>query len=654
MSTQSYEFKSEAQQLLDLMIHSLYSNKEIFLRELISNASDAVDKLRFEALKDTSLLAEGYEPSVRIHSDTSDGRRLIIEDNGIGMSRDEVIENLGTIAHSGTKAFAAKVKAAAGTAEDGATSEATESLIGQFGVGFYSAFMAAESVTVVTRRAGEETASRWHYAGGTGYTIDDTTREAPGTTIVLHLRDVDADNGLDDFTEEWVLRRIIKKYSDFVQYPVQLQITRTEQERDDEGKIVEGGEETTTTTWETVNSMKAIWRRNPDEVTEEEYAEFYKHITHDWNAPFERISFKAEGMFEYRALLFVPESSPHDLFYRDAKWGLQLFVKNVQIMDKCSDLLPDWLRFVKGVVDSPDLSLNVSREILQNDRRVRSIRKRVTKKVTEALKKIQTDDAERYQTFWKAFGTLIKEGVTDRELGGSKVHDLLLFASTNEGTELVSLADYVSRMKEEQEAIYFITGESIDAVKNSPHLEVFADKGYEVLFLTDAIDEIMVGHLSEYDGKALKSVGKGEVELGTEEEKEAAEKDRKEKEETFGDLLGTIKGHLDEHIKAVRLSTRLKTSAVCLVSDEDDLSPGMERILAMNNQSMAKTKRILELNPEHPVLATLKTFFEADAEDSRIAEYSRLLHGQALIAEGAQPADPVQFAQLVADLMVRS
>lgn len=662
-----FQFKSEARQLLDLMIHSLYSNKEIFLRELISNSSDALDKLRFEALTDPGL-RDDSPLKIRLWAEAGDeGRRLHIEDNGIGMSRDEVISNLGTIARSGTKEFAdrmAEAREAEGQTEGEAEAEAAEtpespaagadveSLIGQFGVGFYSSFMAADRVVVVTRKAGEEQATRWISTGDGTFSVEDAQRDTHGTTITLHLREADPDNGLQDFTAEWVVRQTVKKYSDFVQYPIELRTERTETPTDDDGEEIEGAEAETIVEWQTLNSMKAIWARNKSDVSDEEYAEFYKHVAGDWEAPFETIAFKAEGMFAYQALVFVPGRAPFDLFYRDQKWGLQLYVNRVLVKDKADELLPDWLRFLKGVVDSPDLSLNVSREILQNDRRVNSIKKKIVRKTCEALEAIQKDDRERYLGFWEKFGRVIKEGVTDFQ-SKDRVLPLLMFASSADGEKPTTLAEYVERMPEEQEAIYYITGDSRAACERSPHIEAFLDKGYEVLFLTDPIDEIIAGHITEFEEKKLQSVGKGTVELGTEEEKKLAEEARKEKEEAHASLLELIQKTLDAHVKEVRLSSRLKSSPVCLVGEEFDMTPGLQRLLEQSGQAAQKQKRILELNPDHPILGKMQGLFEGDAEDPVLADYAHLLHGQALIAEGSPLPDPAAFAKRVAELMTR-
>jgi molecular chaperone HtpG len=633
---ETFEFRSEARQLLDLMIHALYSHKEIFLRELISNASDALDKLRFEALTNRDLLPAGHEPGIRLEADAQ-ARTLTISDNGIGMDRDELIRNLGTIAHSGTKEFAAKVRQAREQAE-GAGQDRMAELIGQFGVGFYSSFMAAESVEVVSRRAGTAEAWRWLSTGDGKFTLEPAERDEPGTSITLKLRPADPDNELADFTDGWTLERVVKKYSDFVTYPIRLR-----EERDDKVE------------WRQLNSMKALWMRPQSEVKPEEYAELYKHLTHDWEPPFETLAFRAEGTFEYRALLFLPSRPPFDLFWREQKWGLQLYVNKVRIMDQCEELLPSFLRFVKGIVESPDLSLNVSREILQQDSRVRQIRKRIVKKVIESLEKIQRDEPERYAKFWESFGRVLKEGVAGGDPEASeKLPELFWFASSHDREKLTTLKDYVGRMKDGQDAIYYATGESRATVEKSPHLEAFLARGYEVLYLTDPVDELLTNHLTEFEGKKLQSVGKGTVDLGTEEEKKQAEEARAEQQKAHASLLELIQKNLDEFVKEVRLSTRLTTSAVCLVGEEGDMSPRLERLLREVQAQAPKAKRILELNPNHPVLGKMQAIFDANPADPRLPDYTRLLYGQALLAEGSALPDPVDFARLVADLMVKA
>lgn len=633
---EKFEFKSEARQLLELMIHSVYSNKEVFLRELISNSSDALDRRRVEAITDKSLLEEGHELEIRIEPD-KEARLLHIKDSGIGMSREEVIKNLGTIARSGTKEFVQNLEQKEG--------DQSAELIGQFGVGFYSAFMVAEEVTVVTRRAGEDKATRWTSTGDGSYTVEDAEQEDFGTTVSLLLRDADPDNALPDFTDNFVLRSTIKKHSDFVTHPIKL---RTEETKEEEGKEVE-----ITVGWPTVNSMKAIWTRPSSDVTEEEYEEFYKHISHDWASPLDRVSFKAEGTFEYQALLFVPENPPMDMFYRDAKYGLQLYVNRVLIQERCEELVPTYLRFLKGVVDSPDLSLNVSREMLQQDRRLTQIRKRIVKKVLDSLKYIQKNDAEKYAKFWAAFGKVLKEGIVQEQDQKDALRELLMFPSSNDDEKLTSLDAYIERMKEDQDTIYYVTGESRKAVEKSPHLESLAARGYEVLFLIDPVDELVGENITEYKEKKLQSVSKGEVNLGSEEEQKEAEEKRKEAEKSHESLLKTIQDMLTEELKEVRMSSRLTSSAACLVGSENDISPQLERLLEQAGQKPPKQKRILELNPEHNLLGRMNALHIADDKE-KLSAYAQIVYGQALLAEGSALPDPVRFNQLVTEVLVEA
>ena len=643
------QFQAETAQLLDLIIHSLYSNKEIFLRELISNASDAQDRLRHEALTKPELQGEA-EPEIRLDPD-SGARTLTIHDNGVGMSRQEVIDNIGTIAKSGTRELLTKLKQDK-EAHEGAEEQALQ-LIGQFGVGFYSAFMVSDQVTLVTRRAGEDGATRWDSRGDGVFLIEPDERPGHGTSITLHLKPADEEDGLGDFTDEHVLSGLVKKYSDFVRYPIVQQVTRQEMELDDEGKPKEGGESKTVTEDRTLNSMKAIWLRRPQEVEPGEYNEFYKHVSYDWEDPQKAITLFAEGRLEYRALLFIPSKAPFDLYYQDARIGLQLYVNSVKIMERCEELMPRYLRFIKGVVDSADLSLNVSRELLQKDRQITQIRSGLVKKVLATLTEMKDKDEEGYLKFWGAFGRALKEA-TGEVKDKDQVIPLLLFDSSTE-EKLTSLADYVERMKEEQEEIYYITGESLEVVRSSPHLEAFAAKGYEVLLLTDPVDELMVQAVTEFDGKKLRSVGKGSVELGTKEEREEAEKTRKETEEDYGELLKLLQEKLSDHVKEVRLSTRLTSSPVCLVTGEHDMSPQLERLMKQaRGEKGPLQKRILELNPGHPILAAMKARFEADAADALLGDHAEILLGQALLAEGLELPDPGRFSKLVAELMVRA
>jgi molecular chaperone HtpG len=660
-NVEKHTFKSEARRVMEIVIHSLYSNKEIFLRELVSNSSDAIDRRRFAALTDTDLAPAGdYE--IRLEAD-AETRTLTVWDNGVGMSRAEAIEDLGTIARSGTRAF---VDQLAEAGEQGEGQASLEALIGQFGVGFYASFMVADEVTVVTRKAGDKGATRWRSTGDGGFEVSDGSRDEAGTTVTLRLKPADADDGMDDFAAEHTLRAIVKKYSDFVTYPIKLQTTRSEtvsgeagDGADDDGKAetkeVKTKEVKTkeVKTWETLNSMKAIWTRPQSEVLTAEYNEFYKHISRDWTDPLHVITLKAEGTFEYSVLLFLPGRAPFDLFQYDSPFGLQLYVNRVLIKDPADELLPQYLRFVKGVVDSPDLSLNISREMLQQDRHVSLIRKRVVRKVLDELAALQSEDAEKYLKFWSAFGRALKEGISSDPENADRLKPLLLFGSSHHASNLTSRAEYVARMGDDQETIYYITGDSRESVERSPHLEAFRGKEIEVLLLTDPVDEILVNVLHEYEGKKLQSVGKGAVDLGSDEEKKAADAEREEAQKAHATLFEALQSALAEHVKEVRLSTRLTESPACLVGEEHDMSVHMAQLLKQAGQEVPVPKRILELNASHPVLEKLQSLYDADAEDARVADYAHLLFGQALLAEGSPLPDPMGFGKRIIDLMVR-
>ena len=635
---ETHAFQAETQKLLGLMIHSLYSNKEVFLRELISNASDALDRRRFEGLRSPQLQADG-ELAIELVADRSN-RTLTISDNGIGMSREELIEHLGTIARSGTLEFLNRTNQGGESAPD---------LIGQFGVGFYASFMVADEVEVVSRKAGDEGATRWLSKGAGEYGLEDASRETAGTTIRLHLKAVDGDAGVADYCDEWVVRQVVRKYSDFVAYPIRLTLIETE--------TADSGELPTRRTLDApLNSMKAIWTRPESEVEADEFDEFYKHITHDHQSPVLHIGTAIEGTFEARALLFVPSRAPYDLYHRERLHnGVQLYVRRVFIMDECRELLPDWLRFVRGVVDAEDLSLNVSREMLQQDRQIQAIRKHLVKKVVERLKKLLQDDREAYDELWAQFGPVIKEGLLDFNEDRERIFDLLLAPSSANETSLVSLAEYVERMPKSQEAIYFIAGPKLDVLRRSPHLEAFKEKGIEVLLLVDPVDEVWVGQGPvQYKDKPWKSIGHGEIELGsadeTGKEKEALQK----QDADLSDLLQALRSAIQEEVKEVRLSSRLKTSAACLVLEEGDLSPAFEAMLRQAGQKIPERKPILELNPLHPVIERLASRFTRDPADVRIAESARLLFGQAVLAEGGQLEDPRGFAELVNKLMAET
>jgi molecular chaperone HtpG len=643
---ETLQFQAETRQLLDLMIHSLYSNKEIFLRELISNSSDALDRLRFEALTKPELLEADDKLEIRLEADR-ENRTLTISDNGIGMSRDEVIANIGTIAKSGTRELVKKLK------ESGSQKEILE-FIGQFGVGFYSSFMVSDRVELVTRRAGETTATRWESTGDGTYTIEEGERPGRGTTITLHLKPEDRDNGMDEFSDRWVISRVVRRYSDFVSYPILLTAEK-DPEIEDLAKEKETGEKPKMPMEEKVlNSMKPIWTRPQSEVTQDEYKEFYRHISHDWNEPMKVISFKAEGRIEYQALLFVPSQAPYDLYYVASKPGLQLYVKRIQILERCEELLPQYLRFVRGVVDSPDLALNVSREMLQQDRHITLIRKGLTKKVLDSLEEMKDKEPDEYLKFWKEFGRAIKEGVSADYENKERLLELLVFQSSNDPEKLTTLKEYVSRMKEDQKEIFYLPGESREQVESSPHLEAFKEKGIEVLYLVDTVDELLTQSLNEYGGKRLKSVGKGTVNLGNEEEKKQTEEELKAKEEELKPLLDLLQKKLDEHVKQVRLTNRLTTSPVCLVGAEHDYSPQLEKLLQKGKGGGPKQRRILELNPKHDLLSKLKTRFDQDQNDPVLDQYAQLLFGYGVLAEGSEMPEPTKFNKAVAELMTTS
>ncbi|MFJ6929269.1 molecular chaperone HtpG [Streptomyces nigra] len=631
MPTETFEFQVEARQLLQLMIHSVYSNKDVFLRELVSNASDALDKLRLEKLRDDALDADVSDLHIEIDVD-KEARTLTVRDNGIGMSYDEVGRLIGTIANSGTAGFLKELR----EAED---EKGAEGLIGQFGVGFYSGFMVADEMTLVTRRAGESKGTRWSSRGEATYTLE-TVEDAPqGTSVTLHLKPADPENQLHDYTSPWKIREIVKRYSDFITWPIRM--------------VPETADGDGTPEPETLNSMKALWARSRDQVTDDEYHELYKHISHDWREPLETIRLQAEGTFEYQALLFLPSHAPYDLFTRDHKRGVQLYVKRVFIMDDCEELLPPYLRFVKGVVDAADLSLNVSREILQQDRHIRMMQRRLTKKVLSTVKEIMTKDSERYATFWREFGTVLKEGlVTDSE-NSEAILAVASFATTHSDDEPTTLAQYVERMGDEQKDIYYITGESRQSVENSPHMEAFRDKGIEVLLLTDPVDEVWVDAVGEYQGKKLRSVTKGEIDLDAKGD-EQADEEREKQAEDYAGLLGWMGERLAEDIKEVRLSTRLTVSPACVVSDAQDLTPALEQMYRAMGQEVPRTKRILELNADHPLVKGLNQAFKNDDDRTRLAETAELLHTLAVLAEGGQAKDPARFVKLVAERMERT
>ena len=622
-------FQTEVTQLLDLMIHSLYSNKEIFMRELISNASDASDKLRFDALSNDALYEGDAELKIKVDFD-KDAKTITITDNGIGMNRDEVIENIGTIANSGTKKFFEKM-----TGDQSKDSQ----LIGQFGVGFYSSFIVADKVTLRTRRAGYYAAEgvEWESQGKGEFTIENIDKETRGTEITLHLRD-----DQEEFLNGWRLRNCISKYSDHIDLPIMM---TKELVPDEDGKIYEFAELED----ETVNKATALWTQSKGDISEDEYKEFYKQISHDYQDPLSWSHNKVEGKTEYTSLLYIPSTAPFDLWDRERTHGLKLYVKRVFIMEDADQLMPRYLRFIRGVIDTNDLPLNVSREILQGSKTIDSIRAASVKKILSELSKMQKNDAEKYATFWKEFGQVIKEGTGEDMANKEALAKLMMFSTTETGSEeqTVTLADYVSRMKDKQDKIYYITAESFAAAKNSPHLEVFRKKGIEVLLLADRVDEWLTNSLTEFDDKQLQSVAKGDLDLGelaNEEEKKAQE----ETDKDFADLVERVKATLGDKVKDVRITHRLTDSPACLVVDDMDMSANLERMLKAAGQQVGGTKPIFEVNPEHPMVVRLKD----ESDDTRFEDWSSILFDQALLAEGGQLEDPASYVKRLNALLL--
>jgi molecular chaperone HtpG len=631
---ETLEFEAEARQLLQLMVHSIYSNKDTFLRELISNASDALDKLRLEAYRDKDLQVDTSDLHIDIEVD-KEQRALTVRDNGIGMSRDDVVKLIGTIAKSGTVEFAQKMKESNDPA-------AAQDLIGQFGVGFYSSFMVADKVTLLTRRAGEDHATRWESSGAGTYTIESVDDASQGTAVTLYLKPEDKDDQLFDYTDAWKIKEIVKRYSDFIAWPIKMEVERTDKDGQATREI------------ETINSMKALWARSKNEVEEHEYKDFYKHVSHDWNDPLETIRMKAEGTFEYQALLFIPSHAPLDLFMRDRKRGVQLYVKRVFIMDDCDALMPEYLRFIKGVVDAQDLSLSVSRETLQQDRQIQSMRRRLVKKVLSTVKDMMTDNVDHYKTFWTEFGRVIKEGLINDFENRDTLLDIASFASTYQAEELATLRQYLDRMKDGQEEIYYMTGESRSTIESSPHMEALRARGFEVLLLTDPVDEMWVESVREFDGKRFQSIAKGQVDLDTEEEKQTAEAERDQQKKDFADLLSWMATTLQEDVKEVRLSSRLTTSPACIVGDTYDVTPTLEKMYRAMGQDVPRIKRILELNPTHPLVSGLQKAYGERKDDAGLAETAELLYGMALLAEGGELNDPARFIRLLTDRLART
>ena len=629
LKTEKLAFQAEVKQLLQLMIHSLYSNKEIVLRELISNASDASDKLRFEALANPALYENDSELKITIGFDKA-ARTVTIRDNGIGMNRDEVIANIGTIAKSGTKEFFQSLSG----------DEAKDAnLIGQFGVGFYSSFIIADKVTLTTRRAGSSEAVKWESAGEGDYTLDTVKKESRGTEITLHLRE-----GEDEFLNDWQLKSIIRKYSDHITLPIVMQKSEWK-----EGKDGKGGEMVTTDEFETVNKASALWARSKNDITADEYNEFYKHVSHDYEAPLAYTHSRVEGKQEYISLLYIPSKAPFDLYDRERRHGIKLYVKRVFIMEDADKLMPQYLRFVRGVIDSADLPLNVSREILQDSRDVDAIKNGSVKKVLGLLEDLAADKPEDYVKFWTEFGRVLKEGPGEDFSNKDKIAGLLRFASTHADTDVqtVSFVNYIGRMQPEQTVIYYITADSFAAAQHSPHLEIFRKKNIEVLLLSDKVDEWLLGSLTEFDGKKLQSIAKGDLDLGKL-ESDTEKEIQKQIEAEAKTLIERVKTTLGVAVKEVRVTHRLTDSPACLVAGEHDVSGNLARILKAAGQNAPDSKPILELNPTHKLVKRL----EAETEESKFADLAHLVFDQALLAEGGQLNDPASFVRRMNALLV--
>ncbi|MGM0370746.1 MAG: molecular chaperone HtpG [Bacillota bacterium] len=622
------EFKTETQRMLDLMINSIYTNQEIFLRELIANASDAIDKVKFQSLTDVDLLEGDSDFEINLDVD-QDNDQFIISDNGIGMTHDEVIENIGTIAQSGSQEFIKKL-------QEHQDDEDAVDLIGQFGVGFYSAFMVAEKVTLLTRAPKEDTGIKWQSTGDGTYTIEEVEKEKRGTTIKLDLRDDFTATGDEiDVTNRQTIKDLVQKYSNYVEYPIKMKFY----EEDEEGE--------TTEEVKTLNTMKPLWKKNKTNISDEQYDEFYQEVFHDWSEPLEVIHKKVEGLVKYTTLLFIPKQAPSNIFSEDFDQGIRLYSKNNFVMDKCQKLLPDYLRFVRGLVDSPDFSLNLSRETLQDNKQLKVIGKNLEKAVLKRLKKMLTDERDRYKEFWSQFGQLIKSGVNmtygDKR---DKLVDLLLFPSSHIDDGLTTIEGYVERMDVDQDVIYYVTGEEQSTVEKLPQMELLQEKGLEVLYFFDEIDEFVINNLGEYDEIEFKSVLSGDLDLVDEESEE-------EEEEENEELLTAIKDNLENQVDDVRLSKRLKSSAVCLVSSEAGMSMSMEKILEKMDQPGGQAERILEINPNHQLFSKLKDMHQQQGNSEQLGQYSELLYSLASLVEGFTPEDPVEFSNKITKMMAQ-
>jgi len=624
---ETLEFRTETSELLNLMIHSIYTHKEIFIRELISNASDAVDKLKYLSINDGSLLEGENEFKIEVYLDKK-AETIKIIDNGIGMDHDDLLNNLGTVAKSGSKAFMEAVKEA--------KKDDNLDVIGQFGVGFYSAFMIADRITVATRKAGTDKGYLWESTGESSYTIDEVEKKLRGTEITLHLRKNEEEDNRE-YLEEYKIRELVKKYSDYVRYPIMLEVEKKQ-------------DETITKEMETLNSMVPLWKKNKNEITDEEYNEFYMSKYHDWESPLKHIHFKVEGNIEYSALLYIPSKTPMDFYTKDFEKGLQLYTKNVFIMDKCRELLPDHFRFIKGLVDSSDFSLNISREILQQDRQLQVIAKNLTKKIQRELEKMLKTERDEYGKFWKEFGVNIKAGIYEGYgMNKDSLKNLLMFYSTH-GEEPVTLKEYVERMSEDQKEIYYLAGEDIQSLKRMPQLESIREKGWEVLLLNERVDEFAIKTLASFEEKNFKSITEVNLDLETDVEKKLLE----DTEEANKDLIEGIRESLKDKITDVKLTNRLKSSAVCLVSGENGITFEMEKTFKHlpGGDADVKAERILEINPTHDLFKALKSVYESGDKD--VADYADILYNQALLVEGFPLEDPIEFSNKITKLMIKA
>lgn len=655
---ETLSFQAETKELLNLMVNSLYTHREIFLRELISNASDALDKINFQSLTQPDILEGDSEFKIFLEVD-KDKKTLSVSDNGIGMTRQEVIDNIGTIARSGSKSFLSQVK-----------DKGDIELIGKFGVGFYSSFMAADKVTLFTRAAGSKEAFKWESKGDGQYTLEKVARKERGTTIVLHIRPdcCETGNPEEDFLNPYTLQNLVRKYSDYIRYPIEMDFYHEEPEKDKDGKAVQGGKTTTVVQRKVMNSVIPIWERDKKEITRDEYFQFYKHHYHDWNEFADVIHARAEGNIQYTALLFVPSKAASDLYDKNFSRGIQLYSNHVFVMNDCRDLLPDHFRFVRGLVDSPDFSLNISREILQHDKQLKIIGANLEKKVLESLKNLLKNSRQLYEEMWTEFGKAIKGGIYMKYKNKETLQDLLLFPTSSKDGGLTSLREYVERMSEGQNEIYYATGKDIDTIKRMPQLEVLREKGIELLYFVDKIDEFLTQNLDEYDGKKLKSITRQDLNLeeiikdkkpvpgeGEEKtEKPTEEDDFKKMEEKSRDLLAAIKHLLGEKVVEVRLSRRLKTSPVCLVTTSSGVTFNMEQLLRGVNQPTARARKIMEINPHHRLFSILEKLFTQDRNSPDLKLCSEILFSQASLVEGYELENPVEFSTNIGDLLVKA